>query len=357
MDVRSSADPGDRVIGYTCSYVPPEVLTAAGLSPRQPVPKPRPAASEAYMHANTCAYLKSLLAAGLDGDGRSMEGIAFANACDGTRRLHDLWDAYVDAPPAFFLEVPKKKDPASVAYFASELWRFAGALDARLPGRRVTEDRLREAIAVHNDLRWRMETVFARQRDPDSPLTGLPVFRLCMEGLRSDPERFSAEVDRFLSDSEGEAPPGDGPRVVLTGNILHDADRVALIEALGGRVIALDTCNGIRHYNRAVDPDAPDPMTAIAERTLKKAPCPRMEGLEERARFLEDLVRDASADGVIHSTLKFCDACIDDLPYLRDRLTEQGIPFLDLENNYEEDGAGQAATRVEAFFEMIRSRS
>lgn len=341
-----------RHLAYACSYVPLEIILAAGLTPRRLVPEPRPSESHAYTHPNMCGYIRSLLASALAGDFSETAGTVLVNSCDGMRRLCDLWRDYVDAPPVLFIDVPTKKDPDSVEFYAAELNRFAATLE-ELIGVRITEERLWEAIGACNEVRRLMDEVFALQKEPGSSVSGLAVFDLCMKGGEAPPAAFASEIEQFLSESRGQGAAGSGPGIVLTGNVLHTPDLVALIEAAGGRVAALDTCIGTRHYDHPVDPSMPNPIRAIAERYLSKSPCARMAEAEERHRRIESLAREAGAVGIVHTTTKFCDAFTVELPMLSDRLQGAGYPLLSLENDYDPGGLEGTRTRVEAFLEMI----
>ena len=105
---------------YTCSYVPVEIILAAGLQPKRIIPEPRPSDADAFMHPNTCYHVKSLLASALAGDASQTGGIVIANSCDGMRRLFDIWKEYVKDAPAFFFDVPHKNQSDSKALFYAE---------------------------------------------------------------------------------------------------------------------------------------------------------------------------------------------------------------------------------------------
>lgn len=345
-----------RDIFYTCSYVPEEVIMAAGFLPKRLIPRARPSEADAYIHPNTCHYIKSLLADGFAGNAAEADGIILANSCDGMRRLHDLWKEYVEAIPALFLEVPKKKDPASIEFFASELRRFAGKLEKEFRGSKVTDDRLSEAISACNNVRLLMDEVFKLQRLATSSVRGLSVFNLCLEGMNKPATEFVKKLKAVISESREEKVSDRECRIVLTGNVLHRPDLIALVEDLGARVVVLDTCIGERHYDTLVENNSADPMLALAERYLKKASCARMEGIEERLQRLKQSASGGGADGVIYSAVKFCDTYLYDAPLMQEGFRQAGIPFLFLENDYEWTGLEQVKTRVEAFLAMTGER-
>jgi len=350
------ADTGTQEISYACSYVPVEIIMAADLLPKRMIPEPRPSAADAYIHPNTCYYVKSLLAAGLKGDASQTAGMVFANSCDGMRRLHDLWKEYVKAVPAVFLDIPKKKDPDSIEFFASELRRFAQNLETEFSAAHVTDEALHEAISACNNVRALMDEVFSLQGDTNSDVRGLSVFELCMEESQSSTAKSIEGLKTFISESRETKPPGSEVRIVLTGNIIHQPDLINLIEDAGGRVAVLDTCMGARNYDTLVREKSGDPMLALAERYLTKASCARMQGFDERFQRTRDLSAGSMADGIIYSNVKFCDMYLYEAPSMETGFKEAGIPFLFLENDYEWAGLEQMKTRVEAFLTMAGER-
>ena len=113
-------------IGYFCSLVPAEIITAAGLRPVRVKGKAETtAAADAYMYPNMCPYVKSLFADGLDGGKAACDGVVFSRSCDCMRRLYDVWKAYIPSGFVYMLEVPKNYDDLAVDYFASQLRSFA----------------------------------------------------------------------------------------------------------------------------------------------------------------------------------------------------------------------------------------
>ena len=59
-------------------------------------------------------------------------------------------------------------------------------------------------------------------------------------------------------------------------------------------------------------------------------------------------------DGVLLTSLKFCDLHLYDMPYIARSLTDADIAVLTLENDYLFTNISQMKTRVEAFVEMLK---
>jgi benzoyl-CoA reductase/2-hydroxyglutaryl-CoA dehydratase subunit BcrC/BadD/HgdB len=299
--------------------------------------------------------VKNVLAAVLDSEDVGAVGIIIANSCDARRRLYDLWTSYVPRLPAFFLDVPKKSDDDSIAFFASELARLSEWLHDELHGTPVTETSLEGAGRTCNEIRFLMGKVFDIQRAVPSGIPGARVFDLCLAGTAQPKADFSADIRQLLGDAKTGHGKARTRRIVVAGGLNCERHVVAEIERVGADVVALDTCIGLRHYEECVE-EAPDQIAALARRYLIRRTCARMEGLEQRIRCMKKLADDTRADGVVYCSLKFCDPCLYDVPSLSRTLREQGIPFLWLEDDYASSSLGQTRTRIEAFLELIEQQ-
>jgi benzoyl-CoA reductase/2-hydroxyglutaryl-CoA dehydratase subunit BcrC/BadD/HgdB len=348
--VDETSEEGSRSILYTCCYVPEEIILAAGFQPRRFLPEARPA--EGYVHPNTCGYVKSLIASALESEAMPAAGIIIANSCDAMRRFYDLWSTYVPTTPAFFLDVPKKSDADSVAFFASELRSLVRTMEEVLPDTRVRDAELQGAIRTSNEIRSLMGEVFRTQRSLGKNVRGTEVFNLCLAATTHTTAEFAAEIRRFLDGVEDEKTNGTAQRFLLTGGLINRPELIAELESSGGRVAVLDTCIGLRHYERLVEEDSADPMLALARRYLMKPACARMQGFEERFRHVQGMAEAAGVDGVVFCALKFCDALVYDVPMMAQRFREIGIPFLWLEHDYAWSGLGRLKTEVAAFREL-----
>jgi benzoyl-CoA reductase/2-hydroxyglutaryl-CoA dehydratase subunit BcrC/BadD/HgdB len=165
-----------------------------------------------------------------------------------------------------------------------------------------------------------------------------------------------------------QSPPSGRIPLVLSGATLDDPALLALIEELGGQVVGDDLCNGERYFDtlvpevedpgaRAADPDPdtglPDPWGALAERYLRRPPCPcKHSGLDVREKHLLSLATARGARGVIFVLKKFCDPHAWDYPPLAAALRTAGIPHLLLETEATTP-VGVLRTRIEAFLEML----
>jgi hypothetical protein len=235
------------------------------------MPQTRPTEADAHIHANTCHYVKALLAAALAGETPRLEGFIVTNSCDGMRRLYDVWREYVPGVPAFFLDIPKKRDTDAIALFASELRRLAEALRRELPNAGITDERLENSIRTCNAIRRQMREVLAFQKEAAPRVRGSDFFDLTSEAADLMPSELRDGIDQFLSKIDQRGGPARGPRIVLSGNVINRPDLLTLIEDSGAHIVALDTCFGVRHYDLLVEENTGEPMLALATRYLLRS--------------------------------------------------------------------------------------
>jgi benzoyl-CoA reductase/2-hydroxyglutaryl-CoA dehydratase subunit BcrC/BadD/HgdB len=139
---------------------------------------------------------------------------------------------------------------------------------------------------------------------------------------------------------------------MLIGSLFSDLNFVDMIEDLGGFVACDDLCCGSRYYESRVNA-SDDPIEALSLCYLQKPPCPQMKTTKERLTRAQGLIEENKIDGIIYKTIKFCDNHLYDFPAYAEHFHENGIPILQIEDDFKGGNQGQIRTRVEAFIEML----
>jgi len=344
---------------YACSYVPVEIVTAAGFTPVWLLPDSDPQHADHYIHSITCPYVRQLCAAVLDDTASTAEGIVLTNSCDGMRRLADVLAAYRSDLPVLFLDVPQKSDPASIDLFAMRLREFTDTMAETFPETAVDDDALWRTIGEYNQVRLGMEELLMQLRTATPIVSGSEVYQLSREAITSRVDTFLPSLKRFLSHISGrkrEMSIRNAPRLMLYGNILTAPDLVRIMEDSGALVVSLNHCFGERAFDRPVETEGNSPYEALAHRYLTRSTCPRMEGLDERITEIASLAEESTADGVIYCSVTHCDNFLYDAPHVVSGLKEKDIPVLVITHDGEWRTQGQVETRIEAFVETIQSR-
>lgn len=140
---------------------------------------------------------------------------------------------------------------------------------------------------------------------------------------------------------------------MILGSEDDDTEFIAMVENLDATFVIEDHCTGSRYFQEEVNL-TDDPLTAIAERYVKRVPCPSKDWPKlTRLDHILRLAKDYDVQGAILIQQKFCDPHELDIPIIKERLEKNGLTTLFLELDVTVP-IGQFKTRVEAFLEIIR---
>jgi benzoyl-CoA reductase/2-hydroxyglutaryl-CoA dehydratase subunit BcrC/BadD/HgdB len=330
-------------IGYLCTYVPEEIIHAAGFSPVRITPSiTPPTRADAHLQSYTCCLARSCLDQALAGKLNDLAGVVFAHTCDTLQGVADIWR---ESFPNLFVETvvgPVALDgPHAQEYLVAELRRFIAALEKHFTAR-LTDDALRASIRLYNARRRALADFYARRVE----FTAVEWFNVMNTALTTPPEEIS---DWRLEKREASISDLQSPiSLVLVGATIDEPTLPQILDDLGARIVADDFCNGARYFDTLAAEEG-NPVEAIARRELTRVACPcKHRALNYREQRLLKLVKDNRADGVIFYHKKFCDPHAWDYPPLATALDREKIPHLLLEVE-QVAPVGQTRVRVEAF--------
>ena len=147
-------------------------------------------------------------------------------------------------------------------------------------------------------------------------------------------------------------------RVLVVGSEIDDTDFIRLVEESGAFVCADRFCYGsLPGRDPIVLTDEEDALTQICRQYMYRGECPRYmntEKMDARRSYVDALVKEYHADGIIYQQMKFCD------PWAYEKMLgshilreEYGYPVLAVDRPYAIGSSGQMRTRVQAFMESI----
>ncbi|MCL6447247.1 MAG: 2-hydroxyacyl-CoA dehydratase family protein [Armatimonadetes bacterium] len=331
---------GTNYIDVACSYVPVEIIHAAGFIPRRLIP---PAPGEAaLLPRNFCSYARACVTTA----DRAVPAV-FTTCCDGLRRCYDVRKEQGDM--VFILDLPRQAKDSAVRHYRQELIRMGEWL-AEISGRPVPAGALRDSFRVYQEVRRQLKTV-----ERFDGING-KFWELLWAALTGPPEDALKLGTEFQA---GFAPDGQKKRrVLLAGTVLPDPRILELAEQYCTVVAFADFCLGGRFYPdfsypSREGPSSDDPWLALAGTYLAKPPCPRMAGKSGRAPYIQNILESVRPAGVIFYGLKFCDHGLYEVPLWRLFCGRREIPFLHLEGEYQSGVPAQLHTRLQAFLETI----
>ncbi len=356
---REAHSSGKPVVGILCEYTPRELIMAAGGVPvclcggsADTIPP-----AEEHLPANLCPLIKSTFGYHVLGNNPFMEMadlIVAETTCDGKKKMYELMG---ETRPVYVLELPQKADdPDAMAHWIAELEKFRDFLQQRY-NVEITDCSLRRAIGTINRERGLRRELASLMQSERPSVTGrqLIKFKSSISGIDADLAQYEQAVLLY----RGQSTPCKSPtpvRVLMTGvPIVSGAERVLdIVEQSGGLVVAMDNCTGLKPILEDVDADAPDPLTALAEKYFH-LPCSVMTPNERRLETLRQLAAEYRPECVVELIWQACLTYDVESNRVR-RLAEDelGIPYLRIETDYSPSDSARIAVRVEALFETIR---
>ena len=355
-EMKKWREQGGKMIGYYCCYAPEEIITAAGFLPYRirATGSKGTELSDAHMSSINCSFCRHSMNLALGGEYDFLDGVVWLNTCDHLRRTYDIWTRKVETPFTHMLSFPRTQGEAQVQWFREELDQYRQSLGKQF-GIQVSDERLRDAIKLHNETRRLQRKLYELRKREKPLLTGSEMLAVTVAGTAMPKARYNAMLKELVEEiSKREGIGGYRARLMLVGSIVDDPAYVKIIEDLGGLVVTDSLCYGSRNLWSDVSEEG-DPLTALARYHVMERPsCPRIFGcFPKMVEFLNAMIRDFKVDGVISERMQFCDLWGMANYQLTKEFAETKVPLLVMEREYLLGGIGQLRTRVQAFLETI----
>jgi len=351
-------DSGKKVLGYFCSYIPEEIIYAAGILPvriraRECSDTPM---GDAYLAQTACSFTRCCLEMANNKEYDFLDGIVSCNCCDQIRRLYDNIRYKTPFPTHYIMGIPGNVTDTTLDWFKHELTKFKEYLEKEFDVI-ITDEKLKHAIKIHNKSRSLLKQLYMLRKKEKPPVTGVDTINILSAGVSIPKTEFNEILTQIINDvKEKEGNVSPKARIMVIGSMLDEPEYIKIIEDLGGLVVTDSNCLGTRYFWDLVEENL-NPLESLAKRYLSRISCPRMAGgHQKRAEFMTDLINEFKVDGVIFQRMKFCALWWAEIYMLRDKLKEDGVPFLDLEREYILSGSGAMKTRVQTFIEILETR-
>jgi bzd-type benzoyl-CoA reductase N subunit len=350
---------GKKIIGFQCTYVPEELIHAAGMLPARITGDSRElelSEANSYMYHNCCSFIRSCCELILNGHYNFLDGLVVAATCDPTRRLSDVCLNYKLVPFVHALTVPRKYTEEAHELFLLEVIDLQHTLEESF-GVSITDEALRNSIEVYNLSRELFRKLYELKKLHPPALTGAETMEVYNAMFKYPREEFNRILERLVDELSTTKRAVDGKfRLMLSGSPLNNAEFIQTIEDLGAVVVVDEICTGSRYWWESVETNSGlTPIEAISRRYLNNQPCARMMPSEKRFDTVLEMVKDYGVQGVVSQIIRYCVPYAHDQPLLRERLEKHGIPVLELDVEYGMAGMGQIRTRVQAFLEMMEA--
>ena len=361
LAVKKLKDQGVPVVGAYCTYFPQEIAMAMGAATvglcstsDETIPD-----AEKDLPKNLCPLIKSSY--GFAKTDKCpffhfSDVVVGETTCDGKKKMYEYMSEFKDI---FIMELPNTQSEESLKLWKSEIIRFKEYLEKKFDVT-ITEDDVREAIKVNNEVRRSLKRLYEVMRHDPAPITGHDLFKVLYgSGFKFDRKAIPAETDALVEKIEKEYAEGKmlekKPRIAITGCPIGGATEKVIRagEDTGGVVVAFENCSGAKSIDKLVDEENPDVYDALARRYLNIG-CSVMTPNPNRLDLLGRLIDEYKADGVVEMTLQACHTYnVETLAIRRFVNEKKGIPYINVETDYSQADIGQLNTRIAAFIEML----
>jgi len=351
---------GRKVVAYFCTYVPEEILYAAGVLPVRILGGHEPPHLAApHMFDMWCPFSRDCLSQGLQGKYNYADGVMIAQSCLHPRQAFGAWQIHIPHEWDYFLCMPNAvRSPRAKPFLRGELAEFKKSVEEWL-GKAITDKDLDQAIEVYNTNRYLMKQVYELRKLDNPPITGAEAMTMVVTSQLMDKREHNELLQQLVKELPNRKLDREtGIRLMIVGSEDDDHTFLEMVEKLNSTFVIEDHCTGSRYFWNEVISEK-DRLQAIANRYCDRVPCPSKDwGPDDpsRLRFphILNLAKEYKVQGAIVIQQKFCDPHEIDIPSLREFLEKNGIPthFLEFEVTVP---VGQFRIRVEAFLEQIRA--
>lgn len=351
---------GKKVIGVLCSYVPEEIIHAAGMLPWRIMGTQSADTSHAdlYRPPQTCLYCNHVLESLLKGDYEFLDAVVATSWDQDLVRLWDVWTYLGKTPATYIIHTPLSDTLTHRRQFAKEVEKFFGFVEG-LAGVEISADALRRSIRLFDRARRLLHDVYDLRKREAPPLSGAEVLGLTSASLLMPKEELVGKLEAllpYLGERKNDLET-DRPRLLVSSDRLDNPEYLKVVEETGCLVAMDDLDTGSRYFWELTEVGESDSLQemldALADRYHSQPASPSMTTWAEQVTQVAGWVEEFDVQGVLELPLLYSPSRQMRVPYFKKRLTSMGIPVASYEREYHLSNVGQLKTRVGAFVEML----
>jgi benzoyl-CoA reductase subunit C len=324
-----------KAIGYMPVYVPREIIHAAGMLPVGVVgggDQLEVIHGDAYYQSYICRIPRSTIELGITGRLDALDGMLFPSICDVIRNLSGMWKMLFKDKYARYFDVPQNySDGIGGSYYVHELEELRNGL-AKLRGKEITDDEIRNSIALYNENRQVMQELYDYRAAQPWKAPTFEVYLLMRAGMVLPVEEHTQMLrDYLVAVDAADRPMRDNCRVVLQGTFCEQPP-LGLIKSIemAGCYIVDDDLLLVTRWLLDDVPLEGNPLQNLSDAFLHHSAETASKYVakgEDKGEFLVDICKRYKAEGVVFAAPSFCDPALLDQPMLTRKLTEADIPF------------------------------
>ena len=361
MKMKAHKDNGGKIVGTYCSFIPTELIIAAGAIPvtlcatsEEPI-----AAAQEHLPSNLCPLIKASYGFALTDICPYFyfsDFIVGETTCDGKKKMFELMN---DIKDTYVMQLPSSRDEVALTMWEAEIKKFWKKLED-FYGVTITEEDVKKAILQKNAERDLVLEYLDLGKLNPSPISGYELGTKLdtlsfIPSMEERCKQLRERIDEVKADWEAnyKGKVSRKPRILITGcpNGGVRDKTIKVLEELGADVVAFDACNSNREKIEKVDTTLP--VTEALAKKYLNINCSVMSPNTNRLKFISDMIDDYQVDGVLEIILQACHTFSIESYNVKKSVLAKKIPYLKVETDYSKADAGQINTRLEAFLETI----
>lgn len=361
MKMKAHKDNGGKIVGTYCSFIPTELIMAAGAIPvtlcatsEEPI-----AAAQEHLPSNLCPLIKASYGFALTDTCPYFyfsDFIVGETTCDGKKKMFELMN---DIKDTYVMQLPSSRDEVALTMWEAEIKKFWKKLED-FYGVTITEEDVKKAILQKNAERDLVLEYLDLGKLNPSPISGYELGTKLdtlsfIPSMEERCKQLRERIDEVKADWEANynGKVSRKPRILITGcpNGGVRDKTIKVLEELGADVVAFDACNSNREKIEKVDTTLP--VTEALAKKYLNINCSVMSPNTNRLKFISDMIDDYQVDGVLEIILQACHTFSIESYNVKKSVLAKKIPYLKVETDYSKADAGQINTRLEAFLETI----
>lgn len=342
-----------KVIGYFDTYMPEELVYAAGMLPVRVLAEHEYDDLTDHQMYGNCYCTRDMLNLFLLGRYDYVDGVVHVETC---QWLFNAFQTIINAKPElfeFYFFVPDAPDlKTSKDVMRSELTVFKTRLE-ELTGKTIQDEDIDKAIEIYNENRRLLRRIYELRRADNPVILGSEMMDILLASQIMDKAEMNEMLKEFIPLLEDREPFADCIRLMLIGSETYDSKLEKVIESLGANVVVDEFDNGSSYIWNEVIPQK-DRLMAIGLRYLGRPHSALKDNAwRRRPERIFQLYEDFQADGVIIAKQIYCHPHGTDMYAVWKLLRERDITY----HTFERDTTmpySETKLRVEGLINMIK---
>uniref|UniRef100_A0A7C6ECQ9 2-hydroxyacyl-CoA dehydratase n=1 Tax=candidate division WOR-3 bacterium TaxID=2052148 RepID=A0A7C6ECQ9_UNCW3 len=334
-----------KLIGYTCSYIPVEILAVTGFKPYRLLSGEinLARAGEKILKVDACPLIKSNLSYILENSDK-FACIVGSTGCDMARRMFDCLQELSDIP-TYIINNPRTDKPE---IFYDEIDWLVKELE-KLSNKRFEPELINYEIEKWEAVRNLYRQLEAGRRLQTASLLSAAEFAQICANYHRGAIELEIKTTNYFNPPIGGLRKSTKPSVYLIGSpIPYEAH--SIIEMLENevRLVGDFNCGISRFLNIKIQNKD---LAGIKQAYYKQIPCIYKRPNHDFYAMVGERLKELACQGIILWTLDYCDNYEFELKRMEKTF---GLPVLWLRSDLSFQNKSQLKIRIAAFAEMLR---